>query len=335
MADPLADRDEAPRRLTRSTSEKYVAGVAAGLGRYFGVDPVLFRVAFAVSVIFGGLGIVAYIALIAFLPTDDGEPSFMDSRSRATSIVLMVLLGAACLTFLGPPAFLLGPGLLGLAVLGGLAVLLYRAFGGGEGDDPARAIARGTLVLLVLVAALGAGTGVGLIAALGGGVAVAIIAIAAGVGLIVAGVLGGARWLVLPVIVLVLPLAVVSAAGIDLRGGVGHREYRPATAADLRPEYRVGMGELELDLRDMRLPAGETDVKLVVGVGHALVRVPAGACVTADAQLGAGAAHVLGTSDHGFDVDVAEAPPRGDRPVVHLDADVGMGYLETRGGTCA
>ena len=54
------------------------------------------------------------------------------------------------------------------------ALALYRAFGGERGDDPARMIARATLVLLVLVAALGAATGVGLIAALGGGPAIAV-----------------------------------------------------------------------------------------------------------------------------------------------------------------
>ena len=58
---------EAPRKLTLSTSDKYVWGVAGGLGRYFGVDAMLFRVAFGVSVVFGGIGIVAYLAFAAFL----------------------------------------------------------------------------------------------------------------------------------------------------------------------------------------------------------------------------------------------------------------------------
>ena len=96
-------------------------------------------------------------------------------------------------------------------------------------EDPAKAIARATLALLALVAMLGAATGIGLIAAIGGGIAVAVIAIAAGLGLVAAGLLGGPRWLILPVIVLIMPLAVVSAADIDLRGGVGERQFRPQT----------------------------------------------------------------------------------------------------------
>src|SRR4051795_2706964 len=106
---PLPPRDDAPmpesRRLERSTSDKYLAGVAGGLGRYFGLDPVLFRVAFGVSIVFGGIGLLAYVALWLFLPRDDGTPSFMDSRSRATSIAAMGVIGLIALTSLRPPSF--------------------------------------------------------------------------------------------------------------------------------------------------------------------------------------------------------------------------------------
>src|SRR4051794_25896388 len=84
------DPMDEPRRLTRSTESSYVAGVAGGLGRYFGLDPVLFRIAFGVSIVFGGVGLLAYIALWLFLPADDGTPSFMDNRSRATSVGAMI-----------------------------------------------------------------------------------------------------------------------------------------------------------------------------------------------------------------------------------------------------
>jgi phage shock protein PspC (stress-responsive transcriptional regulator) len=316
------------RRLTRSTSDKVVAGVAGGLGRYFGVDPVLFRIAFGISVFFGGLGALAYIVLVAFVPADDGQ-SIMANRSRTTTIVIGGAAAIAAVAFLGPPAFFLGPGLLALAIVGIVGVLLYRSFGGRRGDDPARVIARATLALIVLIAALGAGTGVGLIAALGGGVAIAIIAILGGVTLLAAGLLGGPRWLMLPVIVLLLPLAIVSAAGIDLHGGVGHRDYRPATVADLQPEYRIGLGRLNVDLSGVVLPPGQTDVRVRVGVGEAIVHVPDNACVTTDASIGAGEANLRDRSDGWLDVEVVEAATRpGDRPVLHVKADVGVGHLQ-------
>ena len=62
-----------PRRLLRSSSDRVLAGVAGGLGRYFGVDPVIFRIGFALSIFFGGLGGLAYLLLAVFVPTD-GDP---------------------------------------------------------------------------------------------------------------------------------------------------------------------------------------------------------------------------------------------------------------------
>ena len=62
-----------PRRLLRSSSDRVLAGVAGGLGRYFGVDPIIFRIGFALSIFFGGLGALAYLLLAVFVPTD-GDP---------------------------------------------------------------------------------------------------------------------------------------------------------------------------------------------------------------------------------------------------------------------
>jgi phage shock protein PspC (stress-responsive transcriptional regulator) len=62
-----------PRRLRRSSGDRVLVGVAGGLGRYFGVDPVIFRIGFALSVFFGGLGALAYLLLAVFVPTD-GDP---------------------------------------------------------------------------------------------------------------------------------------------------------------------------------------------------------------------------------------------------------------------
>lgn len=52
----------APRsRLTRGRGgDKVIAGVCHGAGRYFGVDPVIFRVVLAVLALTGGIGLIAY-----------------------------------------------------------------------------------------------------------------------------------------------------------------------------------------------------------------------------------------------------------------------------------
>lgn len=56
------------RRLQRSRTDKVAGGVAGGLGEYFTLDPVLFRVLFAVGAFFGGFGLVAYAVLWFALP---------------------------------------------------------------------------------------------------------------------------------------------------------------------------------------------------------------------------------------------------------------------------
>jgi phage shock protein PspC (stress-responsive transcriptional regulator) len=314
--------------LTRSTSDKHVAGVGGGLGAYFGVDPIVFRIAFGAAALVSGIGIVAYIALTAFLPSDRGESAWIEGRSRITSVMLIGALCIAGLTMLAPPAFFFGPGLLGVACVTALALVLYRAFGGSVRDDPARAIARATLVLVALAAALGAATGVGLMAALGGGTAMAALAIFAGLMLVTVGFLGGPRWLILPVTVLVLPLAVVSAADLDLTGGAGEREHRPAVAADILPEYRLGVGRLEVDLRDVDLPAGQTVVNLSLGMGEARVLTPPDACVSTRATVGVGAADIPERVGDGVNFVIDHDESAAGRPRLVVNADIGVGHLQ-------
>ena len=71
----ITETNHANRRLTRSTSDKKLGGVSGGLGAYFSVDPLLFRIGFAVATLFSGAGAIAYIAALLFVPTDDGAPA--------------------------------------------------------------------------------------------------------------------------------------------------------------------------------------------------------------------------------------------------------------------
>jgi phage shock protein PspC (stress-responsive transcriptional regulator) len=59
-----------PRRLTRVRDGKMLAGVSTGLARYLGVDPVVVRVGFALTTLFGGAGVLAYIACWVLMPNE-------------------------------------------------------------------------------------------------------------------------------------------------------------------------------------------------------------------------------------------------------------------------
>ena len=54
------------RQLTRSTSNRMIAGVCAGLGEFFGIDPTIVRLA-AVLAFFTGFGGIAIVYLIMAL----------------------------------------------------------------------------------------------------------------------------------------------------------------------------------------------------------------------------------------------------------------------------
>ena len=61
------------KRLYRSHDGRVVAGVCAGLADYFGVDPTLVRLAFAVVTIFGGAGVLLYLCAWIVIPEQDGD----------------------------------------------------------------------------------------------------------------------------------------------------------------------------------------------------------------------------------------------------------------------
>jgi phage shock protein C len=60
----------AQRRLYRSRTERKIAGVCGGLGAYFGVDPVLFRIIWVVLVLGVGFGILAYLICWLIIPLE-------------------------------------------------------------------------------------------------------------------------------------------------------------------------------------------------------------------------------------------------------------------------
>lgn len=55
-------------RLYRDADNQIIGGVAAGIANYFGIDPLIVRIAFALSLLAGGFGVVLYILLWILLP---------------------------------------------------------------------------------------------------------------------------------------------------------------------------------------------------------------------------------------------------------------------------
>ncbi|PZS27536.1 MAG: hypothetical protein DLM59_16275 [Pseudonocardiales bacterium] len=121
--------------LRRSRSDRKIAGVAGGLGRYTGVDPIVFRVVLAVLTLFGGIGLLIYLGAWLFLPADGDTASPVEallgrgqSSTSATNAVLLAVAGVvvACLFVADRPSI----PLLALVVVGVVLLVRHRQPGG-------------------------------------------------------------------------------------------------------------------------------------------------------------------------------------------------------------
>src|SRR5215831_14217965 len=97
---PTAPPPATPRQLRRSVTNRVAAGVSGGLGEYFGVDPVLFRVLFATTAFFGGAGILAYVIAWAAIPEQGAAHAPIDrlmggGRRRSAPLWFLIIIGAA------------------------------------------------------------------------------------------------------------------------------------------------------------------------------------------------------------------------------------------------
>jgi phage shock protein C len=69
--------------VRRSRSERVVAGVCGGVGRYLGVDPVLLRIAFIILALANGLGLIAYVVAWVAIPEErPGQPAGPPAEAR-------------------------------------------------------------------------------------------------------------------------------------------------------------------------------------------------------------------------------------------------------------
>jgi phage shock protein PspC (stress-responsive transcriptional regulator) len=129
--DAVHIQTQAAPRLYRSNSQRVVAGVCGGLGEYFAVDPVWFRIGFVVLALGGGSGILIYLLMwLIVQPRPEGYVAPAIARGSVTGAavigVVFMIVGTIALVntiapwlgqYFWPVVLLLG----GLAlVIGGL-----------------------------------------------------------------------------------------------------------------------------------------------------------------------------------------------------------------------
>jgi phage shock protein PspC (stress-responsive transcriptional regulator) len=284
----------ATKRLERSRSDRKLAGVCGGLARYFDIHPAVYRVGFVVLALLGGAGILIYLTAALVMPDEGHDDSFATAalrnrRDRPWPLIGLGLVAVALVSLLSrATVWPHGDAWLLLLILGAAILWITRHSKAATADAAALATEDSRRIRRLLK-----------------GVAIAL-------GTLLALLLVGA--------------AIVAATfNVHLGNGIGERSYVVAGTGDLRHTYKLGIGDMTVDLRDVRFTSRETHVNARVDIGNLRVIVPPDVAlrVRGDAQLGE--VHILGKTADGHNAKTAIAQTG--KHVLILDTHVGVGQV--------
>ena len=362
---PLPPPTPAPqpqdRRWARS-DDRVVLGVAAGLGRALAIEPLFVRIAFVVLALFGGVGIVLYIAALALLADSPTSPPASTTRRIIGAVVVFL---AARWLFSGeaelPDAgWVVAIGLLGVAAalwrgrtpvdaqpLPPAATVLAATDGGSTSDRWSSWTAQrrerprppqSALGLLTIGAATVVGTLVWLFnesADNRGAWAFGWATVILGVGLLVGTFAGRARWLIAPALLTGAAAVVASAlsfADVGVTDRSGNRTVFIDGGSSVAARYETGMGNFDLILADYPSDLATT---VEVGMGTLTVVVPDNAHVQIDARVDIGSIDAFGSTRSGYRRSLSlDSQPDGAH-MITLKLRVGVGDIEVRRGSFA
>src|SRR5205085_12397656 len=132
------------RRLERSRSDRWLTGVCGGLGSYFGLDPILFRIAFIVLTVAGGAGLWLYLAAWLLLPEQGSHSSIaqhaLGHRRSGPTIAAVVLIAIGIGNLTSEVHTFHGGRIVWALLLIGGGIYIFRSTSGDKpevGDPPA------------------------------------------------------------------------------------------------------------------------------------------------------------------------------------------------------
>jgi len=297
------------KRLERSRSDRMLAGVCGGLASYFEIHPAFYRVGFVVLTLLGGAGILIYIAAALVMP-DEGKTdsvasaALRDRRDRPWPLIGLALLAVGGAVLLSRVTFWPdGDVWLVLLVVGAAILWITR-----HGADSTAADATGAETGDAATVSERAARDSRRIGRFFRAIAITLGALLA---------------------LLLISAAIFAAVvHVHIGRGIGDRNYEVAGLQDLRDNYRLGIGDLRVDMSDVQLPVGETHVDARVDVGELELIVPEDAALEIHGDADLGQVELLGSADDGRNVDKTYHQ-EGARRLV-LDLHVGVGAVHVR-----
>jgi phage shock protein PspC (stress-responsive transcriptional regulator) len=315
------------KELRRSRSDRMLAGVCGGLGRYFDVNPLFYRVGFVILTLLGGAGLLVYGAALLVIPAEGEQDSLAaevlrDHRRRPLPLAGLALVVVAGIALLSRISLRLPGTGFWVALLVGGAVILW--WDRRSGHNAAPAAEAGAVPDAGPLPQAGASADPGTAPGAGAATAAwsvgaprrrrrALRALSIALGTLVLVTLAG------------LVAAAVFASGyLHLGDGVGNRTYHPSGVTTAMT-YRLGVGDMTVDLANLSPAASGTHIHARVGVGQLRVIVPAGVAVRVTGHASWGDVRLFGSDEGGHDVTSVAGSGS---PRLVVDASVGIGELE-------
>jgi phage shock protein PspC (stress-responsive transcriptional regulator) len=152
-----------------------------------------------------------------------------------------------------------------------------------------------------------------------------------GLGLMVGGFVGRARWLILVGVIMVPIMLFSPVFEHNWTTDDFDRTVAPSAFADLEESYSLDVGTLEVDLTALPWDGEDVNLTLSVDAGTIEVRLPDGVGVVGDASVDAGRVAAGGRESAGLGGPELTFNSPGELGTVYLDASVDLGEIEIFG----
>ena len=156
----------------------------------------------------------------------------------------------------------------------------------------------------------------------------ALATVVIGLGLIVGGFVGRARWLILIAALLVPTLLFSPAFEYDWNSEEFDRTVSPETFAELEDSYALDVGNLVMDLTDLPWDGETVDLEARVDAGNIEIWIPPGVGLEGEASVDVGHVGAFGRESSGLGNPTLQFDNPGPEGTVVLDAAVDLGNID-------